>query len=102
MVAQFFLHPDILQHIKSVISKNIIDAERGRNAGKGSAQSNAGFGKGILHAVSNGMVGITVGYIIEIAAHDHGVRTFIHFFPDPVGLNFSFQKPHLEFAENAF
>lgn len=102
MVADLPGQAGILADYEFFIGKNIVNAERGRNAIKGTANTGSFLSKRIFQAMTDLVVRIAVGNIIKIAANNYRVRAFIDLLPHVIALFFSFQEANLELANDIF
>ena len=102
MIAQLLFNKLVLLYGKALAGKNIIYPEHGGYATECTTQSCSFFNKRILHIAANGLIGVAIGQVIEVAGQDDGVRTFVHLLPDPVCLVLPADEPPFEFTQNAF
>ena len=91
-----------LQYVQIRAGENIVDAKRGRDIDIGPADAKALFQEGVLPVAADIVVGIGIGDVIEVAADDPGIGTFVELFPDLQGLVGPMLKGITEFLRNGF
>ena len=75
-----------LQYIQVRVGEDIVDAQCGGYIDIGSADAESLFQKGVLPFAADIIIGIGIGDVIEVAADDPGIGTFVELFPDLHGL----------------
>ena len=75
-----------LQYVEVRVGEDIVDAQRGGDIDIGPADAESLFQKGVLPVAAYIIIGIGIGYIIEVTADDPGIGTFVELSPDLHGL----------------
>jgi len=102
MIAEFFAGTGELGNAEVFVGKDIVDAQCRGNTIESVANTGPFFCKGICQSLPDDTVGVTVRNIIEIAADNDRVRTFLNFGPDMIALFFSFAENGSEFGKYSF